>query len=94
MAVFGRRATGLNRIGIIIVNFNFIVVLYDFFDHCMYHQVRAFPFTAQAFSGRLLSQKRKGKRKKRRKRSDSGREKVGNWWESGQGGGVLTFLLR
>lgn len=53
-----------------------------------------FPFTAQAFSGRLLSQKRKGKRKKRRKRSDSGREKVGNWWESGQGGGVLTFLLR
>ena len=53
-----------------------------------------FPFTAQAFSGRLLSQKRKGKRKKRRKRLGSGRGKAGNWRESGQGGGVLTFLLR
>ena len=51
-----------------------------------------FPFTAQAFSGRLLSQKRKGKRKKRRKRLGSGREKVGNWRESGQGD-VLTFFL-
>lgn len=53
-----------------------------------------FPFTAQAFSGRLLSQKRKRKGKKRRKRLGSGRGKVGNWRESGQGGGVLTFLLR
>lgn len=52
-----------------------------------------FPFTAQAFSGRLLSQKRKGKRKKRRKRLGSGRGKAGNRWESGQGG-VLTILLR
>ena len=51
-----------------------------------------FPFTAQAFSGRLLSQKRKGKRKKRRKRLGSGRGKVGNWRESGQGD-VLTFFL-
>lgn len=34
-----------------------------------------FPFTAQAFSGRLLSQKRKGKRKKRRKRLGSGRKR-------------------
>ena len=50
-----------------------------------------FPFTAQAFSGRLLSQKRKGKRKKRRKRSGSGMGKVGNWRESGQGD-VLTFF--
>ena len=52
-----------------------------------------FPFTAQAFSGRLLSQKRKGKRKKRRKRLGSGRGKAGNRRESGQGG-VLTILLR
>ena len=51
-----------------------------------------FPFTAQAFSGRLLSRKRKGKRKKRRKRLGSGRGKVGNWRESGQGD-VLTFFL-
>ena len=28
------------------------------------------------------------------KRLGSGRGKVGNWRESGQGGGVLTFLLR
>ena len=53
-----------------------------------------FPFTAQAFSGRLLSQKRKRKGKKRRKRSGSGRGEAGNWRENGQGGGVLTFLLR
>ena len=51
-----------------------------------------FPFTAQTFSGRLLSQKRKGKRKKRRKRLGSGREKVGNWRESGQRD-VLTFFF-
>ena len=51
-----------------------------------------FPFTAQAFSGRLLSQKRKGKRKKCRKRLGSGRGKVGNWRESGQGD-VLTFFF-
>ena len=53
-----------------------------------------FPFTAQAFSGRLLSQKRKRKGKKRRKRLGSGRGEAGNWRESGQEGGVLTFLLR
>lgn len=51
-----------------------------------------FPFTAQAFSGRLLSRKRKGERKKRRKRLGSGREKVGNWRESGQGD-VLKFFF-